>query len=1773
MANAAEKIKKRKVQRDIEYDKLEDIFNTATKAKTDNKTKGVFEVIVDDIEVIREEFVKHHTALINEIFSDADEVRSATQRVLDFNKKYAEIKSIFNTLFSTGVNTTQQRLSIGGNPSQQPTGGAQSQIKLQEIKLITFEGDIRSFPSFYELFENLVHKNPALSNMAKLTHLVNHLKGPPFEMVTTLPLSGSNYAIAYDKLVKRYLNKRLLANEYWSAIENAPKVNSEDPNALRSLLDTFFRNLEALRELQIDVDGWDYILMQMLLKRVTTDLITRFELFHGKSSEIPRYQVAYDFLDKQCEALFAAQCSLPSLSDKNPQNSSDYRNKTSKFRKSPANNSQKAMFGSEKNVGSTTVSLLCFCCSSDQHLITSCPDFKNKNSKERFNFAKSKSLCILCLNNSHKTSLCKAEIKCDSCKKRHNSLLHFNGTDVSTDQQSERANLALSLNQNLAQNIAENISESPKSRNYFPPANLNEQCCNAILNKKANNATTLLSTVMVEVLDAQGEYKTIRGILDSGSSISFLSQNCANMLGLPRTQNSTNIEGIGETSLNSKLGSVYLTLRPVDKNCPILNAQAVILPRICTNIPSGIISIESWSHIKNVPLADPTFYKPGSIQILIGADLFADIIQDGRIFGNNSNEPMLLNTVFGYIIMGKIDSNYTPKFNSYLSQISYKTLNENIVKFWELEKIPQKTFLSPEEELCEQIFLDSVSRDSTGRYTVALPFKEKVEPTFPGSKQLALNRFFSLERKLLRNPDLYQKYSDFIREFLELDHMEILQNPDNSDKNFYIPHLCVERPESISTKLRVVFNASAKGPGSPLSLNETLLVGPKLQTDICVILLNFRLHKIAFIADMSKMYRQIVVKQAHQCYQRILWRFHPDDPIMECQLKRVTYGLAPSSYLSIRVLQHLADCERHNYDLASKVLLNDIFVDDISSGGDNLRDAIKLRDQLISLLQSGGFNLHKWASNDPRFLQGLPEESINPTALKFDSDDLTKVLGLQWQPSSDYFTFNVQPQERHCTKRQILSELATFFDPLGMVSPITFFTKCLIQKLWIKGLHWDDHAPTEISQVWNRYKAELPFLKEFKLHRHINIFSGNASYEIHSFADASTLGFASVCYLRICYENEILVYFLCSKTRVAPTKNILSIARLELSAALLAAQLATFVYEAFSSRLKINKIFGWSDSTVTLCWIKGHPSRWKTFVSNRVSMIQDKISPDSWKYVPTALNPADVASRGAFPSELLNHELFYKGPDFLGKKPEQWPAQRSCFGSNEVQTEEKATTVFFTINKDECYLEHILNKFSNFATMCRVLTYFFRFLWNYFKPKNERITGALTFVEINKALLRLIKYVQELNFPDEVKKLKNNERLSKPLQKLNLFLDSDNIIRVGGRLHYSSLAYDKKHPILLPRNSKLTYKIIESIHIKYFHAGLLTVNHLLNQRYWVLSPKRAITHVLSKCVRCFKVKPQPLQPLMGSLPSPRLEQCRAFTSAGVDFGGPFEISLGKTVGKTRAVKTGRAYVCLFVCLATKALHLELVSDLTAEAFVAALRRLFARRGKVHHMWSDNATNFVLANKTLFKLDPLNPVEWHFIPPSSPNFGGLWEAGIKSVKKHLIRVIGEQILTYEEFYTFLCQIEAILNSRPLTPLSSDPNDLSVLTPNHFLTLESPASPPDPDLSHLKLNKLSRWQLVQRLQQDFWHRYKLEYLHTLQQRHKWSQDNEMPSVGTLVLIKEDCMPPLRWKLGRITALHPGKDGIPRVATLKTATNAALKRPLLKLCPLPLENSENA
>uniref|UniRef100_A0A8D8XVX5 Integrase catalytic domain-containing protein n=2 Tax=Cacopsylla melanoneura TaxID=428564 RepID=A0A8D8XVX5_9HEMI len=723
-----------------------------------------------------------------------------------------------------------------------------------------------------------------------------------------------------------------------------------------------------------------------------------------------------------------------------------------------------------------------------------------------------------------------------------------------------------------------------------------------------------------------------------------------------------------------------------------------------------------------------------------------------------------------------------------------------------------------------------------------------------------------------------------------------------------------------------------------------------------------------------------------------------------------------------------------------------------------------------------------------------------------------------------------------------------------------------MQQVWLnKGVSWDSPLPINLQKQWDKIMSEMHLLREVQVPRYI-LGSNPETLDLVGFADASGAAYAAVVYLRVTSNQSVTTYLLRARTKVAPLKTQ-TINKLELSAALLLANLMnslTFLHKT----LKIDSTYLFSDSTVALAWLKTPTYQLKTFVANRVSQILEKTDPSQWRHVSSQDNSADLGSRGVLPSQLIDNNLWFHGPDFLSKNVDQWP----CVLPPELDKipELKSTPVSLVTQVDHHDSLQLCERFSSLFKMERIIALLLRFKFNAQHSERERRYGSVQLAELQAARLVCIKMYQKVYFADEIKHIKKNELCSHSLQSLSPRLTSDGILVVGGRLSNAPLPEAAKHPILLPTKCHLSRLLVEYYHLLSMHGGPRLVQSLIQRHYWIVGIRSLIRTVLFKCVPCFKSSPRFCQPYMADIPVSRFKQGRAFINVGVDFGGPFSLK----TGPRRNSPISKAYIALFVCMSTKAIHVELVTDLTTAGFIAALDRFVGRRGLPSEIHSDNGTNFHGAANYLQKIGDCDylkqrQIKWVFNVPLGPNFNGLFEAGIKSVKGHLKHILKDQPFTFEELYTYLIRSEAAVNSRPICPLPGSPNDgVDVLTPGHFLTgaplLARPEETYDNDEN---VSPLRRWQRISAASQRFWRTWSKDYINTQIQRSKWTTPIANIRLNDLVMIHNDCLPPQQWPLGRVISLHPGGDGTVRVVNIKTM-KGVFQRPVSKVAVLPID-----
>lgn len=1621
-------------------------------------------------------------------------------------------------------------------------------VRLPKISLPIFSGSLHEWLSFKDIFIATIHQNNELSGSMKLQYLKSSLKGDALRIIQSISVVDANYDLAWSLLEDRYSNKREQVYAHLKRFMSIQNIQHENPNAILSLIDISSECLRSLEILDQKIDSFSSI---MLCYTLSQKLDANTKLWwerHLKKDELPNMEAFKEFLKEHARTL-------------NSSNNNVKRNYPPRVLSIVSESSEKKSYK-------------CVLCHADNHTVSKCGKYQKMSVQERVAMVKKLKLCFNCLLSNHNVKVCHSNFSCFKCKKRHHSSLCFGNQSDSAPQfrsNNSTNTKTITPDRELSTNLVHNheqVNQVPLNV-LAPPfqiENQNTVMANVVSEPdRWNSPTVLLSTAVVYVRCVQGEFIAARSVIDCGSMCNLITNELADLLYTPKRRVNMALNGVNGAPIKVKFKTTT-TIENRDKSFS-RELDFLITPKITNITPSKYINTANINFPRNINLADRDFNKPGKISMLLGNEIFFQLLLSGQIYVPNSNL-ILQNSAFGYLIGGSVCNFEENKIHCGLIA-EVENLDNELRKFWEIEEVLEKVGIkNPDEVHCDKLFSETYRRDATGKFVVQMPLKK--DPQCLGeSKNIAFQKLNYQYKRLEKDPVQMSLYTEFMKEYKDLGHMQEVKETEEPKIAYYIPHLGVFRPEKNSTKMRVVFNASQPTTTGE-SLNSIQLNGGVIQDELFSIILRFRMHRFAFTADVMKMYRMILIDPNQHNLQRILWKDSVNDPVKIYELCTVTYGTTSAPYLAMRCLKQLAIDGQKEFPLASRAIEDNFYMDDVLTGSSELESTKKLQKELIDIFETCGMKLHKWCSNHPQLLEitGI-SESYN-----FNQVGETKALGLKWNPQSDTFEFDLVVKNQNTfTKREVLSTIARIFDPLGLIGPIVTTAKIFMQGLWGLQSHWDDKLPDDKVKEWLEFQDSLGLINEIKINRFV-LSEDFGILCLKGYSDASELAYGAVIYVvSQSHSGKLTVQLLCSKSRVAPIKTV-TIPRLELCGAVLLAKLMRKVMTAL--KVSCNSVHYYSDSTIVLSWLQKSPSELKTFVATRVSTIQSLTDVKQWKHVRSSDNPADMLSRGCKPQNLLQNNLWWNCEQTLNQSDDLVPIMTKTDG---IQSEidrhfylelkpcaKSSSATMILIKTDFSVMNDVLNCSNNYFKTIRVFCYVLRFL-NFLKGQKQ-FSRSISNEEFKIAESYIIRDAQKAFAEKDIQKLSN----------LKPFVDEEGILRVGGRLTKANIPYDQKYPIILHKKCKLNEKLFYTYHLRFLHVGPQALLNAVRQKYWPLGGRNSARRAVHSCIVCFKNKPLMSSQMMADLPKERVSTTHAFNCTGLDLCGPFYV----TYKHQRRGTLNKIYVCIFICFSTKAIHLEVLSDLTSEALIAALKRFFSRRGKSATLFSDNATNMVGAKSELKKLSKLvttpddtfsayltsENVEWKFIPPKSPHFGGLWEAGVKSVKYHLVRAIGKLKFNYEEFETIIIQIEGILNSRPITPISSDLDSYEVLTPGHFLIGRSISALPEPDITHLSESRLSRWQRTSKVVQSVWRKWKIDYLNTLQQRSKWMVEKQNLKIGAMVLIKEDFLPCTKWLLGRIVDVFPSSDGKVRVVNIRTQ-NGEFKRAVTKIAVLPIES----
>ena len=1292
---------------------------------------------------------------------------------------------------------------------------------------------------------------PSLTDAERMAHLQNAVEGPASQAIDGMLFDGGLYREALETLRERFGREEDITRAHLRSIFTVAPPSLTDLPAMEKFHAVVHNTVMVLRNLGYVGD----LVSSENLRRVVEKL--PHELSREWGAEVFRIRPGRPTLETFSEWL-KTQVSILSYSTAH---SSGSERKQAATRSKDSTAAKKSAFATGATCAAETQSRRsCVICKA-AHRLVDCAAFQDKTPESRMEIVRAEGLCFSCLKGGHWSRKCRTAKACgmENCKFTHHRLLH-----------GCKRRIEASGNQSKA----DGTGKAP-----FVAASLSD------------DTDTLLQVVQVRIHGENGS-KDVLALLDTGAQTSLCNEDVLQELGITGDRRQLciqNVEGSGEQKPSERVTLTVSALGAGGKEGRIKIAEAWSVPSLNVTAPTVTHrQLRRCVHLRGLKFPQ---YGGGEVKLLLGGNVLEAVLQKEARVGE-PNQPAAVKTEFGWTLAGSVSS-VVPSSMRQVMFLQREAQGEDVLtdmvkEWWSTEAFGtkyDKSFSQSREDERALSILERTTKKLSGRYETGMLWKDD-HVELPDSKGMALKRLQATERSLKRHPELARAYQETMQSYIQQGHARKLTPEEASqsrERRWFLPHHAVTNPNKPG-KVRVVFDAAARSQGS--SLNDRLLTGPDLLKSLPGVLLRFREEPVALTADIEKMYHQVRVAEDDQPALSFLWRdLDTTRPPDIYQMQVVIFGAKSSPAMANYVLQKTARdySERTTTEgkTAAAAVLSNFYMDDFLKSVKTPEAAVTMQQEMTKLLKSGGFRLTKWLSNSRQVLEGVPtsERALGTTDLSLHQLPTESTLGVVWNSEKDTLGFRVAETDAKATKREVLRKTASVFDPMGVAAPFTIRAKILMQRLWSQELDWDEGLAEPERELWEQWLRELRWLKAVAVPRCIRPVDWEAvASQFHVFCDASEAAFGAVIYLRTSQPNgEHHCSLVMSKTRVAPLKKM-SIVRLELQAAVLAARLMDTVLK--EATVVADAVTFWSDSKVVLQYIANESRRFHVFVANRVAEIHDLTRKEQWRHVPGALNPADDCSRGLAASELATDCRWLRGPDFLRKDEENWPPRQDTSPLRSDQEEVRGEKFTGLTLKRQPVLPDAA-RFSSWTKYRRVVAWAQRFLKNlaarYVPGKSSwRCSGPLTAAEMMEAEKVILRQEQASKYQSEIAALQAALPLpgKSDLLALAPYLDSDDLLRVGGRLRNAPLPADEKHPVILPRRSDVTRMIITDQHCRLLHAG---VEHTLNElrgRFWVSRGRSEVKRHLHRCSVCRNRRAAPQPPMMADMPPERFDTTR-----------------------------------------------------------------------------------------------------------------------------------------------------------------------------------------------------------------------------------------------------------------------------------------------------------
>ena len=1426
----------------------------------------------------------------------------------------------------------------------------------------------------------------------------------------------------------------------------------------------------------------------------------------------------------------------------------------------------------------------------NKHTLTECSDFRKLGFNDRRDLLYSYWLCRRCLSYHPGNNACQAVVKCDICNlSGHLAAMHI-------DKSHEQA-------------LKEKKNQQPESKNARNFANPNkgstskEPKCTHVCGKSGGKSCS--KTLLVDIT-MDGDNRRMRGyaIVDDHSPNTLIDESVVEYFNKDFPSQEYTMRAASQHLTLDTVGKIVsgLSVRGVFKNEHIRVPESVSCKDIADtrHEVATPATAKSLKHAAAYAQYFPEFDADAPMVMLIGRDC-PRAMYDQKL---SETFPYVVDSPLGFAIVGQtcVNSEGGPittvqaKKTSVQFNTSVNSIDINFSFIKPLTRIPDVFKEQPDDEdiglsQYDKEFLSIVTNgvrvDEDGNLEVPLPLKDNYD--LPRSAAHVFKRTENTLNKLKRDPDKLECCVQNIQRSLDCKYIEQVPISEiESDNVNTMPIHIVTHPKKGKHRVVVDPNCNFNGHG----INDILLQGPNLIKEMNSVFLKFRESSVAFSADIQDMFHNFKVPRHQRDLLRFYW-FESNNPkhgIVPYRYRSHPFGLSSSPGIANFALQLCAMRPMtQEFKSAQEYILNCFYVDDGLSSADTIEHGIQILSNAMTMLKQYNIRLHKVMSNKEELLNAFPESERSADSSRPLTDtSCQRVLGTTWNTIEDRLSLNVDIPLRPFTKRGILSCIGSIYDKNGIVSPVTLAGRLFqrqvmppkISKSELQHYGWDDELPQEYFASYNKWLESLNDLNKVSIPRCI----GPTDFypirrELHIFCDASCDCIGYVSYLRsIGDEGQVYVAFINACSKVAP-RSATSVPRLELNAAVEAAANASFLLKEFTKQP--DALYMYTDSLILMGYLSNKEKRFAKYVERRVSLILSRTDVSTWHYVNTNLNPADIATRPHTPNELLLTSWF-SGPEALSDfdyHPIQVDLREHV---SELPEEKPNCTILKTAMGTEVTLiNELCRRISRYATVVNVLKAV-NCLAHVNDTRKQRAGVSLAprpLATLEQALTLVLKRVQGDSYGAIIKLLCQNKPLplDHPLTQLSPFLDDQGLVRVGGRLRNANILFNEKHPVILPNDHPFTELLIVHHHGEARHpGGHLTHSFLRQSGYYIQKGKSLIRRIVKECVTCKKLRGGLMSQFMADLPGDRLEETAPFTNVGLDVFGHFNVNEGRNTRRHSSLK--KVWVLIIVCLPSRSVHLEPLSAMDTSSFINALTRFISVRGPCKIIRSDQGSNFLGAISqmegvdigTLDKQLKIRNIKWILNPPHASHMGGSWERKIGSVRRVLeatFKVLGPRALSYDEFTTVISEAAWIVNQTPLWDVSDDPNDPMPLSPAMLLTLRTGNDVFKEEFEHKDLLRYGkvRYKRVQYLADQFWVRWRKEYIQTLTERHKWKLKEDSVKIDDVVLVRDKHAARNDWPVGRVSEVNHSADGLVRSVTVQLPRSGSRQAPRFLMRPI--------